>query len=92
MGKENSMEFKGTQGNWKVVGTNITDSDGNSICSETGFWNFKEWDANAILIAKAPEMLKMLKQVNESLLNDSYSLEQMNLRQEVELLIKQATE
>lgn len=48
-------------------------------------------DANALLISKAPEMLEMLENINEYLLADG-SLKAHSYQQEVEQLIKQATE
>jgi len=63
------MEFKGTKGKWetfklqgKIIGvsTNLG-INGNIICEMPTMKNScKNWEANALLISKAPEMLEML--------------------------------
>jgi hypothetical protein len=91
------MEFKGTKGKWEVSIDNnkiiLTDSGAyapnamhKTISTDT------ELIANALLISKAPEMLEMLQKVNDSLLNDYATLEQIKLRREIEKLIKEVTE
>lgn len=47
---------------------------------------------NALLISKAPEMLEMLGECKKSFLDYSPSLEQIELIDKIEQLIKQATE
>ena len=89
------MEFKGTKGQWEIfklqdkiigISTNLG-INGNIICEMPTMKNScKNWDANALLISKAPEMLEMLKYiVNEGMLDVGAEIL-------VENLIKQATE
>jgi hypothetical protein len=58
-------EFKGTKGKWYVSKAykTINDEKGFGIAQENGIRNSNEWDANALLISKAPEMLEMLEDV-----------------------------
>lgn len=90
------MEFKGTKGLWVFDNLNMKIREGNiesqTIIADVGIFREEAQSANALLISKSPEMLEMLKRVNESLLNDACTLEQMDLRQDVELLIMQATD
>jgi hypothetical protein len=82
------MEFKGTKGNWYVSKGHktINDEKGFGIAQENGIRNSNEWDANALLISKAPEMLEALQFfVNNNML--SVIGEEVALR-----LIKEATE
>ena len=63
------MEFKGTRGKWKVSTSNeeeVLISGTTSIidiCSVHRYGDKKEEDANAILISKSPEMLKLLIEI-----------------------------
>ena len=60
------MEFKGTKGKWNLL-SNVswceiqTESPIKSICAINK--NIEEYEANALLISKAPEMLEMLNQL-----------------------------
>lgn len=84
------MEFKGTKGKWFVKSS--SDYTGEySLRADLYAPTFEEDEANVLLISKAPEMLETLIKVNESLLNDSSTIEQIELRKEVEELIKKAT-
>ena len=64
------MEFKGTKGKWYVSKAykTINDEKGFGIAQENGVRNSKEWDANALLISKAPEMLEMLEECRTQLI------------------------
>jgi len=87
------MEFKGTKGNWYVSKGHktINDEKGFGIAQENGIRNSNEWDANALLISKAPEMLNMLKTTSNCLwmLNTKGTNE---LAEEIDKLIEEATE
>ena len=82
------MEFKGTKGRWYVSKAykTINDEKGFGIAQENGIRNSNEWDANALLISKAPEMLEMLKKI---LKEDNLSKSEYY---EIKQLIKEATE
>ena len=91
-------EFKGTIGKWEVVAQNetgalITGMNGNeSICTVWGS-SVDEFEANAKLIAYAPDMLEMLKIMGDALLElmnhqDGWEDDYESLKQ----LIKKATE
>ena len=96
------MEFKGTKGKWYLqeytddytniirVKTDISDT----IFLGSSSQNPKpEYRANALLISKAPEMLEMLKEVIEFTKKvQAPSTSALFLRQEIEQLIKEATE
>ena len=58
-------EFKGTKGKWNYSKEYLTivDQDRYGIAQENGIRNSSEWEANALLISKAPEMLEMLKEI-----------------------------
>lgn len=90
------MEFKGTKGKWRtyvIDGRNSTyfsiESANARVCniSSKRIELFKEEEANALLISKAPEMLKMLKSIlaSEHLKG---TVEESKIKQ----LIKEATE
>ena len=110
------MEFKGTKGKWEVEdnGKSVYSKDRNKniafdgqICRlHTGLNTYDNNEANAKLIACAPEMLEMVKEINEALVwyhenctplqrtrnNDEIFFNLgMNLRQQSEKLIKKAT-
>lgn len=100
------MEFKGTKGKWdyekkdqmfsifkKSTKGKLSDKD-NTIC---GIWSIKKVDkANALLISKAPEMLKMLKKllinIDELELSNNDVEIIVPIMAEAEQLIKEATE
>ena len=84
------MEFKGTKGKWYVSKAykTINDEKGFGIAQENGIRNSNEWDANALLISKAPEMLEMLNKVCKKLKGNGFPM----LQEEIEQLIKEATE
>ncbi len=89
-------EFKGTKGPWSVhdwdgcleivAGENINPNTVATILNRhKEIVNcYSESEANALLISKAPELLEMLKDIKDYLGSDR--------RQEVEQLIKEATE
>jgi hypothetical protein len=83
------MEFKGTKGKWYVSKAHktINDEKGFGIAQENGHRNSNEWDANALLISKAPEILEMLKKVVKY-----YHIYESDILDEAKQLIKQATE
>lgn len=91
------MEFKGINLDWDVL--EIINSKGNYFKVFGGNWNictittkdYQKAKANAELISFAPEMLEMLIKTKELLLKDSWSIEQIKLRGEIEKLIKKAT-
>jgi hypothetical protein len=82
-------EFKGTKGKWELFRQDddiyIETKSGNAaICLIVGGAGLEQDKANALLISKAPEMLDKLKDIKDYLGSDK--------RQEVEQLIKEATE
>ena len=88
-------EFKFTKGKWYVSKAykTINDEKGFGIAQENGVRNSKEWDANALLISKAPEMLEMLNSIVENYKSgneDNFIMS--NLIDKSENLIKEATQ
>jgi len=92
------MEFKGTKGKWKIdleyksiERAQIIDSNNNGFIDvwKLGEITKKEMKANALLISKAPEMLKALLITIEEL-EDIDVLQ--NHRDYLITLIKEATE
>ena len=89
------MEFKGTKGKWEKV---TADWDLNQSVfledTEEIICDVKSLSHNAIydalLISKAPEMLEMLNKVLEENMTDYICC--MNIKNEIEQLIKEATE
>ena len=87
-------KFKGTKGKWTVEQLEHIDSTYvwfEDFKGHIQLWHHhgdsatkEEAIANALLISKAPEMLEMLKDIKDYLGSDK--------RQEVEQLIKEATE
>lgn len=92
------MEFKGTKGKWTIEETKnghqqLSSLDWENFCKVCNVTNANNKyiqiaRANALLISKAPEMLKMLQNVREILvdvgkLQDAFKIDE---------LIKQATE
>jgi hypothetical protein len=87
------MEAKFTKGKWIIEEKSIISSDlkiyGNIICDAPVNWegSMKNWDANAKLIASAPEMFEMLKDVldtnkeywgeDENRVHQIYEIEQL---------------
>ncbi len=57
------MEFKGTKGKWIASNKSqtIVDEKGYGIVQITGILNESQWQHNALLISKAPELLEALK-------------------------------
>ena len=96
------MEFKGTKGKWEYLYDGcdhcyVIVSANSSICSTVlldriYFDTYKEIEANALLISKAPEMLEKLAEVKDLL--EAYPSEaEMHLKAvEIRQLIKEATE
>ena len=92
------MEFKGTKDNWKLRGnkTDITTEKKGLII--TCYKNYslhsninpKEAEANALLISKAPEMLKMLSLLVDRLQEND--LGNLSATIKAKQLIKEATE
>ena len=97
-------EFKGTKGKWKITNNNLSEDGGFvMIGTDKHIWiaetkgchvgtNNKEAEANAKLIACAPDMLEMLKIMGDALLElmnhqDGWEDDYENLKQ----LIKKAT-
>ena len=96
-------EFKGTKGKWFIdneeshimsndVYCNVI-STKNTIGLADIYGDDEQAKANALLISKAPEMLEMLKEVIEFTKKvQAPSTFALLLRQEIEQLIKSATE
>ncbi|WP_155845020.1 hypothetical protein [Chryseobacterium daeguense] len=93
------MEFKGTKGKWFVTEGGLSVSnienkrnihDGTICRFHTGVFNYANYKADALLISKAPEMLEMLKRVNDLIkhLGGTHYCQYS----ECEQLIKEATE
>lgn len=90
------MEFKGTEGEWKIDHDDAaiySEHDeklieGNIICIAPIDWeeSMKTWEANAKLISCAPEMLEQLKEM----LDASYLPEHVN--EDIKYLLTKATE
>ena len=86
------MEFKGTK-EMNILGSNeigfgIGPYRNNVKLSVWG--NDEEAKANALLISKAPEMLEILKDINNDF--DVWDLLPNNVQENIYTLIKQATE
>lgn len=90
--------FKGTKGNWIIKSTSynrswINISSDKGIIARTFFGeeepivNEVEAEANAKLIANAPEMLEMLEKVLYNISEENFTI-----KEEIEQLIKKATE
>lgn len=84
------MEFKGTKGKWiydKLGVFSRGDDPGDIICESPIDFNdsYNNWQYNALLISKAPELLEMLKRLIQPDLDISDLIEAENL-------IKEATE
>ena len=83
------MEFKGTKGKWEFNNENFIEiqikKPLKSICAINT--NVEEYEANALLISKAPEMLEMLKSCVKA-------FEQLGMKEPIGVteLIKEATE
>lgn len=95
------MEFKGTKGKWITEKFDlkgyeksilILSKNDNKQIAEVNFEYLRNDDYvyNALLISKAPEMLEMLHKVLEENMTD-YSC-CMDIKNEIEQLIKEATE
>jgi hypothetical protein len=90
---------KFTQGKWKRV--KVEKTNFHNSTNEIQFGNDGECvaeyvfnDFDALLISKAPEMLEMLKKVNELFIRTKFPTERemIEYSDEIEQLIKQATE
>ena len=88
-------QFKGTKGKWFVWREDIVitkeDVEGDVICIKPQMKNSqKNWEANALLISKAPEMLEMLLRLIDRMEeNDLGNFHSVKMAKE---LIKEATE
>jgi len=86
-------EFKGTKGNWIIneTGYQILNENKDPLCD---VWNFnkptEEYNANAKLIACAPELLEMLKNLLSMYINTDKPSIRITL--EAQELIKKATQ
>ena len=95
-------QFKGTKGKWSVWGQDLViakeDIEDDVICIKPQIKSSqKNWEANALLISKAPEMLEMLDsiiQCSSSICNDSGEgmIIDFETFDEIQQLIKEATE
>ena len=97
-------EFKGTKGKWYLqeftdVYTNIirvkTDVSDNIYLGSSSQNPNPEYRANALLISKAPQMLEMLKIARDKFLDlkhDKNLPELQEIQDQIEQLIKEATE
>jgi hypothetical protein len=91
------MEFKGTKGKWEFNNENFIEiqikKPLKSICAINT--NVEEYEANALLISKAPEMLEMLEKLYQQV---DFSFESfgsdtgLKMQEKIEQLIKEATE
>ena len=77
-------EFKGTKDIWYINRWGNITSESSEIAYMPSLTSKEQKEANALLISKAPEMLDMLKDIKDYLGSDK--------RQEVEQLIKEATQ
>ena len=95
-------QFKGTKGKWSAWGQDMViakeDIEDDVICIKPQIKSSqKNWEANALLISKAPEMLEMLDsiiQCSSSICNDSGEgmIIDFETFDEIQQLIKEATE
>ena len=98
------METKFTKGKWYVAEDNSSDEKGNEIFirADKGMnhpriitcWasSTSENEANAKLISAAPEMIQMLIAINETLLSGINIHHEDTIHQNIQKLIKKATE
>ena len=89
------MEFKGTKGKWEIVkddffNSTVVKHKAFSVCVVNNLASNDICQANALLISKAPEMLKEL--INEVEILKFMGLEDTERCKRKEQLIKQATE
>ena len=95
--KKKIMDFKGTKGKWELMNSEALGIPYIVYVNhETIFqcYNSKQENdakANALLISKAPEMLKMLKELRNAILSEDYTRMLANSQLAKEL-IKEATE
>lgn len=93
------MEFKGSKGKWFIDGDKWIFTDdkseyGDIICAPPEEWDLSmiNWEANALLISKAPEMLEMLdKAANKLYSVENPSISCRILADEIMDLINEAT-
>jgi hypothetical protein len=90
------MKAKHTPGKWQIFWGNYTHAatinkdTGTRICTiNSGQYNAKEYEANAILIASAPQMLKTLVKAKQEL--EFQELKETKIYVEICNTIKQAT-
>ena len=90
------MEFKGTKGRWEINRWGNVFGENEEVAYMPSLTPKKEKEANALLISKAPEMLEMLKNINNYIENNrdkNYMIELMRREfYQLEQLIKEATE
>lgn len=91
------MEFKGTKGKWKIIKRNEPYHNGLDIENVCMLYQLPDdnesediYNANALLISKAPEMLEMLIELKDTLADGRTF--GYNDYDRLEELIKQATE
>ena len=95
-------EFKFTKGKWKVGASKRSIINDDKVIARCAFGEnslglFKEYEAeaNALLISKAPQMLEMLKIARDKFLDlkhDKNLPELQEIQDQIEQLIKEATE
>lgn len=80
-------EFKGTKGKWEVTKDNNVFADGKIIFAHQSDSNNNERQANAKLIASAPEMFEMLNKILDyNISND------LTINEEINELLTKITE
>lgn len=84
--------FKGTKGKWCVTSKDqvVRSEEGFTIAAPTGIVLANDWEFNALLISKAPEMLEMLENIEHKLKN-GYNITSSD-HTKILQLIKEATE
>lgn len=96
-------DCKWTTGPWMVVGTSaktwikseITPDDGGDIiCEAPDCWgdSMRRWQANARLIAAAPDLYNALDQAVTSMLDSGYSKESVVVRECLRVIAKARVE
>lgn len=91
------MKFKGTKGKWTFnhnMVTTVEIKTDDTICLKPAILD-DNWEANALLISKAPEMFDMLEKCRTQLILCTLldrSGQCLEMVDEIEQLIKEATE
>ena len=80
------MEFKGTKGEWYINRFGNVVSENEEVAYMPSLTEKEHKKANALLISKAPEMLKMLEYLSKHIVNES------SVNDKIKNLIKEATE